>query len=63
MACRGSGVQIPLAPLLEDIKDPTRQARKTLEQLLKPNSITGNLQVSNKVENEWYLIKKLVPKP
>ena len=50
MACRGSGVQIPLAPLnakdlpttykdvaalLEDIKDPERHARKTLTQLEK----------------------------
>ena len=26
-----------VAPLLEDIKDPERQARKTLEQLLKLN--------------------------
>ena len=54
MACRWSGVQIPLAPLLEDIKDPERQARKTLEQLLKLNLITGNLEVRNKVETKWY---------
>ena len=60
MACRGSGVQIPLAPLLEDIKDPERQARKTLEQLLKLNLISGDLEVRNKVEAKWYWIKKLV---
>ena len=57
MACRGSGVQIPLAPLL---KDTERQARKTLEQLLKQNLITGNLEVINKVETKWYWIKELV---
>ena len=60
MACRGSGVQIPLAPLLEDIKDPERQARKTLEQLIKLNLITGNLEVINKVETKRYSIKELV---
>ena len=49
-----------VAPLLEDIKDPERQARKTLEQLLKLNLITGNLEVGNKVEAKWYWIKKLV---
>ena len=48
------------APLLEDIKDPQRQARKTLEQLLKLNLITGNLEVRNKVEKKWYWIKELV---
>ena len=60
MACRGSGVQIPLAPLL---KDTERQARKTLEQLLKLNLITGNLEVRNKVETKWYWIKELVQEP
>ena len=60
MACRGSGVQIPLAPLL---KDTERQARKTLEQLLKQNLITGNLEVINKVETKWYWIKELVQEP
>ena len=34
-----------VAPLLDDIKDPQRQARKILEQLLKLNLITGNLEV------------------
>ena len=63
MACRGSGVQIPLAPLLEDIKEPERQARKTLEQLIKLNLITGNLEVRNKVETKLYWIKKLVQEP
>ena len=46
--------------LLEDIQDPERQARKTLEQLLKLNLITGNLEVRNKVERKWYWIKELV---
>ena len=41
MACRGSGVQIPLAPLL---KDTERQARKTLEQFLKQNLISCNFE-------------------
>ena len=36
-----------VAPLLEEIKDPERQARKTLEQILKLNLITGNLEVRN----------------
>ena len=49
-----------VAPLLEDIKDPERQARKTLEQLLKLNLITGNLEVRNKVETKWYWINNLV---
>ena len=49
-----------VAPLLEDIKDPERQARKTLEQLLKLNLISGDLEVRNKVEAKWYCIKKLV---
>ena len=49
-----------VAALLEDIKDPERQARKTLEQLLKLNLITGNLEVRNKVETKWYWINKLV---
>ena len=49
-----------VAPLLEDIKDPERQARKTLEQLLKLNLISGDLEVRNKVEAKWYWIKKLV---
>ena len=60
MACRGSGVQIPLAPLL---KDTERKARKTLEQLLKLNLTTGNLEVINKVETKWYWIKELVQEP
>ena len=38
-----------VAPLLEDIKNPERQARKTLEQILKFNLIIGNLEVRNKV--------------
>ena len=49
-----------VAPLLEDIKAPERQARKTLEQLLKLNLISGDLEVRNKVEAKWYWIKKLV---
>ncbi len=49
-----------VAPLLEDIKNPERQARKTLEQLLKLNLITGNLEVRNKVETKCYWIKELV---
>ena len=52
-----------VAPLLEDIKDPERQARKTLEQLLKLNLITGKLEVRNKVETKWYWINKLVQEP
>ena len=52
-----------VAPLLEDIKDPERQARKTLEQLLKLNLITGNLEVRNKVETKWYWIKDLAQEP
>ena len=52
-----------VAPLLEDIKDPERQARKTLEQLLKLNLITSNLEVRNKVETKWYWIKELVQEP
>ena len=38
-----------VAALLEDIKDPERQARKTLTQLEKYNLIIGNLKVRNKV--------------
>ena len=49
-----------VAPLLEDIKDPERQARKTLTQLEKYNLIIGNLKVRNKVETKWYCIKELV---
>ena len=49
-----------VAALLEDIKDPERQARKTLTQLEKYNLITGNLKVRNKVETKWYWIKELV---
>ena len=49
-----------VARILEDIKDPERQARKTLEQLLKLNLITGKLEVRNKVETKWYWINKLV---
>ena len=49
-----------VAPLLEDIKDPERQARKTLTQLEKYNLIIGNLKVRNKVETKWYWIKELV---
>ena len=40
-----------------------RQARKTLEQLLKLNLITGNLEVRNKVETKWYWIKELAQEP
>ena len=32
-----------VASLLEDIKDPPKQARKKLAQILKLNLITGNL--------------------
>ena len=42
-----------LALFLEEIKDPQRQARKTLEQFLKLNLIIGNLEVWNKVETKW----------
>ena len=52
-----------VARILEDIKDPERQARKTLEQLLKLNLITGKLEVRNKVETKWYWINKLVQEP
>ena len=52
-----------VAPLLEDIKDPERQARKTLEQILKINLITGNSKVRNKVETKCYWIKELVQEP
>ena len=52
-----------VAPLLEDIKDPERQARKTLTQLEKYNLIIGNLKVRNKVETKWYWINKLVQEP
>ena len=60
MACRGSGVQIPLAPLLEDINDPERQARKTLTQLENHKLIIFNCKVGNKVDTKWYWINKLV---
>ena len=49
-----------VVPLLEDRKDPQRQARKTLEQIFKLNLITGNLEVRNKVKTKWYWIKELV---
>ena len=49
-----------VAPLLEDIKDPERQARKTLTQLEKHKLIIGDLKVRNKVETKWYWIKELV---
>ena len=52
-----------VAPLLEDIKEPKRQSRKTLEQLLKLNLITSNLEVRKKVETKWYWIKELVQEP
>ena len=52
-----------VAPLLEDIKDPERQARKTLTQLEKYNLIVGNLKVRNKFETKWYWIKELVQEP
>ena len=52
-----------LAPLLEDIKDPERQARKTLTQLENHKLIIGNLEVRNKVETKWYWIKELVQEP
>ena len=52
-----------VAALLEDIKDPERQARKTLTQLEKYNLIIGNLKVRNKVETKWYWIKELVQEP
>ena len=55
MACRGSGVQIPLAPLLEDINDPERQARKILDQLLKKKLLIDSKQVRNK-KNTFHLI-------
>ena len=49
-----------VAPLLEDIKDPERQARKTLTQLENHKLIIGNCKVRNKVETKWYWINKLV---
>ena len=52
-----------VAALLEDIKDPERQARKTLTQLEKYNLIIGNLKVRNKVETKWYWINKSVQEP
>ena len=52
-----------VAALLEDIKDPERQARKTLTQLEKYNLIIGNLKVRNQVETKWYWIKELVQEP
>ena len=45
MACRGSGVQIPLAPLLEDTKKTERQARKTLTQLENHKLIIAKLAI------------------
>ncbi len=52
-----------VAPLLEDIKDPERQARKTLTQLENHKLIIGNCKVRNKVETKWYWINKLVEEP
>ena len=49
-----------VAALLEDIKDPERQARKTLTQLENHKLIIGNCKVRNKVETKWYWINKLV---
>ena len=37
-----------IAPLLEDINDPQRKARKTLDQLIKRKLLTSNLKVRNK---------------
>ena len=52
-----------VAALLEDIKDPERQARKTLTQLENHKLIIGNCKVRNKVETKWYWIKELVQEP
>ena len=49
-----------VAALLEDIKEPERQARKTLTQLENYKLIIGNLKVINKVDTKWYWINKLV---
>ena len=49
-----------VAALLEDIKDPERQALKTLTQLENHKLIIGNLKVGNRVETKWYWINKLV---
>jgi len=49
-----------VAALLENIKHPERQARKTLTQLENHKLIIGNLKVRNKVETKWYWINKLV---
>ena len=40
--------------------DSLKEARKTLERLLKLNLITGNLEVRNKVKTKWHWIKELV---
>ena len=52
-----------VAALLEDIKDPERQARKTLTQLENHKLIIGDLKVRNKVETKWYWINKSVQEP
>ena len=52
-----------MAPLLEDIKDPERQAFRTLTQLENHRLIIGNYKVKNKVETKWYWINKLVQEP
>ena len=58
MACRGSGVQIPLAPLLKGIEDANRQARKTLTQLENHKLIFSNKEVRNQKNTNWYWVKK-----
>ena len=52
-----------VAPLLKDIEDANRQARKTLTQLENHKLIIGDLKVRNKVETKWYWIKELAQEP
>ena len=52
-----------VAPLLKNIEDPNRQARKTLDQLVKKKLLISKTQVRNKKNTNWYWINKLVQEP
>ena len=47
-----------VAPLLKDIEDANRQARKTLNQLENHKLIFSNKQVRNQKNTNWYWVKK-----
>ncbi len=49
-----------VVPLLKNIEDPNRQARKTLDQLVKKKLLISKTQVRNKKNTNWYWINKLV---